>query len=299
MPSTPMDFLDVHECRKFMSRAKRLWLLEPDNPTRYKRAKLHEFTYYKHIYADLCNFMVDFLQARYESMLIQKKVTLEDIRTMLEKQPIDNVYWRMMDMVNIWAMRIDGPVENLGKIAKDRQSVHAVSVTKSTNEGIFILEKEAVPVGQKTLAEIEKEWLKLYPLWRVEKIIADMKDWGSRRQVMDKKKNLYKSVLRGLWAKIKTFDCELKEELTKRLWEECTEALGMCADGHVGRLVNVLIGFDEQFKNNISPKEYFQNNISLIALSTVPMTFKLDQAKKLMDDIEMPENERQMWLDAF
>jgi hypothetical protein len=294
-----MDILDVHECRKFMSRAKRLWLLEPDNPVRYKKSKLPQFTYYKHIYADLCNFMVDFLQARYETMLIQKKATLEDIRTMLEKQPIDNVYWRMMDMVNIWAMRIAGPVENLGKIATDRQSVHAVSVTKNTNDGIFILEKQLVPIGQKTLAEIEKEWLKVYHDTKVKKVIADMKDWGSRKQVMDKTSNTYKSVLRGLWAKIKTFDSELKSELTKRLWEECTEALGMCADGHVGRLINVLIGFDEQFKNSVSPKEYFQNNISLIAKSSVPMPFKLEQAKRLMDDIEMPEEERQVWLEAL
>ena len=294
-----MDFLDVYECKKFMSRAKRLWLLEPDNPVRYKKAKLPQFTYYKHIYADLCNFMVDFLQARYETMIIQKKATLEDIRNMLDKQPIDNVYWRMMDMVNIWAMRIAGPVENLGKIATDRQSVHAVSVTKNTNDGIFILEKQLVPIGQKTLAEIEKEWLKVYHDTKVKKVIADMKDWGSRKQVMDKTSNTYKSVLRGLWAKIKTFDSELKSELTKRLWEECTEALGMCADGHVGRLINVLIGFDEQFKNSVSPKEYFQNNISLIAKSSVPMPFKLEQAKRLMDDIEMPEEERQVWLEAL
>ena len=294
-----MDFLDLYECKKFMSRAKRLWLLEPDNPIRYKKAKLQEFTYYKHIYAELCNFMVDFLQARYEAMLIRKKVTLEEIRNMVDKQPIDNVYWRIIDMVNIWAMRIAGPVENLGKIATDRQSVHAISVTKSTNDGIFILEKEVVPVGQKTLVEIENEWLKVYPIERVEKVISDMKDWGARKQVMDKTSNTYKSVLRGLWAKIKTFNGELKIELTKRLWEECTEALGMCADGHVGRLVNVLIGFDEQFKNSVSPKEYFQNNISLIAASTVPMAFKLEQAKRLMDDIEMPENERQTWHDAF
>ena len=299
MPSTPMDFLDIYECKKFMSRAKRLWLLEPDNPIRYKKAKLQEFTYYKHIYADLCNFMVDFLQARYETMLIQKKATLEDIRNMVERQPIDNVYWRIIDRVNIWAMRIAGPVENLGKLATDRQSVHAVSVTKNTNDGIFILEKQTVPVGQKTLAEIEKEWLKVYHDTKVKKVIADMKDWGSRKQVMDKTSNTYKSVLRGLWAKIKTFDSELKGELTKRLWEECTEALGMCADGHVGRLINVLIGFDEQFKNSVSPKEYFQNNIALIAKSQVPMAFKLEQAKRLMDDIEMPENERQIWLDAF
>ena len=283
-----------------MSRAKRLWLLEPDNPVRYKKAKLSEFTYYKHIYAELCNFMVSFLQERYERMLVNKKVTLEEIRLMVDKQPIDSVYWRIMDMVNIWAMRIAGPVENLGKIANDSQSVHSVSATKSTNDGIFILEKQEVPSGQKTVDEIREAWSKKFNPTQVDRLIQDMKDWGSRPQVMDKKKNIYKSVLRGLWAKIKSFDdAELKAELVKRLFEECSEALGMCADGHVGRLVNVLIGFDEQFKSNISPKEYFQNNMALIAKSEVPLAFKIDQAKKLMDEVDIPQEERDAWLEAF
>jgi hypothetical protein len=205
-----------------------------------------------------------------------------------------------MDMVNIWAMRIAGPVENLGKIANDSQSVHSVSATKSTNDGIFILEKQEVPSDQKTVDEIREAWSKKFNPTQVDRLIQDMKDWGSRPQVMDKKKNLYKSVLRGLWAKIKSFDdAELKAELVKRLFEECSEALGMCADGHVGRLVNVLIGFDEQFKSNISPKEYFQNNMALIAKSEVPLAFKIDQAKKLMDEVDIPQGEREAWLEAF
>ena len=294
------EIIDIYECKKFMSRAKRLWLLEPDNPVRYKKAKLSEFTYYKHIYAELCNFMVSFLQERYERMLVNKKVTLEEIRLMVDKQPIDSVYWRIMDMVNIWAMRIAGPVENLGKIANDSQSVHSVSATRSTNDGIFILEKQEVPFGQKTVDEIREAWSKKFNPTQVDRLIQDMKDWGSRPQVMDKKKNIYKSVLRGLWAKIKSFnDAELKAELVKRLFEECSEALGMCADGHVGRLVNVLIGFDEQFKSNISPKEYFQNNMALIAKSEVPLAFKIDQAKKLMDEVDIPQEERDAWLEAF
>jgi hypothetical protein len=244
--------------------------------------------------------MVSHLQERYEAMLIRKKISLEGIRVLLDNQPLNNVYWRMIDIVNIWAMRIAGPVGNLGQIAKDSQSVHTVSVTKSTNDGIFILEKQDVPQRQRTLYEIEQTWIPRFGVEKVEILMKDMKDWGSRPQVMDKNKNVYKSVLRGLWAKIKSFDdADLKTELVKRLFEECTEALGMCADGHVGRLVNVLVGYDEQFKSNISPMEYFQNNMSLIANSDVATVFKIDQAKKLMDDIQMPEEERGVWLEAL
>lgn len=293
------ELIDVVQCAKFLSRLKKVWLLDPDNPVKYKKGKFHTFTYYTHIFNDLCDFMVSHLQERYEGMLIRKKISLEKIRELVNNQPINNVYWRIIDMVNIWAMRIAGPVENLGKVAIDTQSIHSVSATRSTNDGIFILEKQEVPSGQKTLDEIRETWLKRFNPEQVERLIRDMKDWGSRAQVMDKKKNLYKSVLRGLWAKIKSFDLELQAELVRRLFEECSEALGMCADGHVGRLVNVLIGFDEQFKSNISPKEYFQNNMALIAMSEVPLAFKIDQAKRLMDEVDIPQEERATWLEAF
>jgi hypothetical protein len=77
-----------------------------------------------------------------------------------------------------------------------------------------------------------------------------------------------------------------------------SEARGLCADGHVGRLVNVLVGFDDEFKSNIN-KEYFQNNMSLIANSTAPLPLKIEQATKLMDEFGMPEAERGPWLEAF
>ncbi len=292
--------IDVVQCAKFLSRLKKVWLIDPDNPIRFKKGKYDQFTYYPYVLKELCDFMVSHLHKRYEDMLIRKKISLEGIRILVDKQPINNVYWRIIDMVNIWAMQIAGPVGNLGKIAKDGQSIHTIAVTKTTNDGIFILENQEVPQRQRTLYEIEQAWIPRFGAEKVEILMKDMKDWGSRPQVMDKKKNLYKSVLRGLWAKIKSFDdAELKSELVNRLFEECTEALGMCADGHVGRLINVLVGYDEQFKNNISPKEYFQNNMALIAQSDVPLAFKIDQAKKLMEEAEIPQEEREAWLEAF
>jgi len=293
------DDINMDACNKFLSRAKRLWLLNPDNPIRFNKAKLTQYIYYHQVYPDLCDFMVTHLRQRYEKMLLDKKITLEGIRNIVDNQPIHRVYWCIIDLVNIWALRLNGPVENLGKIATDKQSIHTISVTKATNDGIFILENQDIPRGQKTLKEIEQAWVEKFGERRVSRVMADMKDWGSREKVMGKN-NTYRSVLRGLWAKIKSFsDAELKKELLIRLFEECNESLGMCADGHVGRLVNVLVGFDEQFKNNISPKEYFQNNISLISNSEVPLVFKIDQAKKLMDDIQMPEEERVAWLEAL
>jgi len=154
---------------------------------------------------------------------------------------------------------------------------------------------------------IDKIWDQyFYQEWNAEEkikkeiddVIADMRDWGNRKTVIKPGENIYKSTLRGLWAKIK--ESPSRTELVKRLFEETSEAVGLCADGHVGRLCNVLVGFDPEFTCSLSPKEYFQNNIALISENIhASLEAKIQQAKALMDEIGMPEEERQDWLDAF
>jgi len=150
-----------------------------------------------------------------------------------------------------------------------------------------------------TLLSLRNEYFAVYYARKsaVETTIKDMRDWGSRESVMKKGENVYKTTLRGVWAKIKT-DPAYKE-LVNRLWEECSEAVSLCADGHVGRLCNVFVGFDDAFKNSLSPMEYFQNKIALISESAAPLDIRIEQARKLMDDINMPEGEREPWLDAL
>ena len=258
---------------------------------------------------EIVDYIVDSLKDLYEEQLIQTKLTLQQVDNLIFLQPIEDVRYLLWSMVEIWALTYK-PVAELKDIVENQQSVHTIIVLKATNEGIGILGCVHVDSDQKTLAEISAAWLTLtmyelgldkeeYVVPRIKYIIQDMTEWGKKSTVMHKSENVYRKVLRGLWAKIKRADKGLYKELVKRLWEECSEARGLCADGHVGRLVNVLVGFDEEFKTSISPKEYFQNNMSLIANSTAPLSFKVEQATKLMEELGMPEEERAVWLDAF
>lgn len=253
------------------------------------------------LHMEIVEFIVSFCQKRYEGMLAQGTKTIQEIDDLIFELPFEETRMRMWSMIDIWTMTYKGPVPELREIASNEQSVHNTVVLKATNDGIGILSNISVPDEQKTLIEICQAWTKSSCSHRIkiEHVVKDMRDWGSRETVMHKTKNVYKEVLRGLWAKIKTYTGELYQELLKRLWEECWEAIGLCADGHVGRLVNVLVGFDDEFKNDVSPMVYFQNNIALIADADTPMEFKIQQAKKLMDDIGMPEAQRADWLSAF
>ena len=246
-----------------------------------------------------------------EPQLVSKKITLNEVDNYIHLQPYGEVRTRMWSLVDIWTLTYKGPVADLGDISKDGQSIHVREVEKNTNDGILILSKIEVPKGQKTLTEIyyafrDTVFADEYPVnaqsvkMKLKRVVNDMRGWASRDKVMSTSENVYKNVLRGLWTKINTYEQELRRELVKRLWEECSEAVEMCADGHVGRLINVLIGFDDDFKSKISPMEYFQNNMALISQNALaPMAFKLEHARKLMDEIGMPEEQRGAWLEAL
>ena len=224
---------------------------------------------------------------------------MEDYIHVQEFAEVRAILWPILD--DVWTPAYRGPVINLGAMAEHGQSVHMKEIETTTKTGIALLQEMNIPEGQNTLREIEWAFsLVVDDKKAVSKVIADMKTWGAKKTVMDTKKNIYRPTLRGLWAKIKTYDDDTKFELIQRLYEEASESLEMCADGHVARLVNVLVGFDDNFKLQISPMEYFQENIAKISENTVaPLEFKIEQVKRLMDDINMPEDQREAWISAL
>lgn len=235
-------------------------------------------------------------------LLNERILAIDDMEYYINAQelsPVRDILWPILD--DVWTPAYRGPVINLGAMAEHGQSVHMKEIETTTKTGIALLQEMNIPQGQKTLREIEEAFrLSVDDKEAVSKVIADMTTWGAKKTVMDTKKNIYRPTLRGLWAKIKTYDDYTKAELIQRLYEEASESLEMCADGHVARLVNVLVGFDDNFKLQISPMEYFQENIAKISENTTaPLDFKIEQAKRLMDDIRMPEDQRGAWLDAL
>ena len=88
-------------------------------------------------------------------------------------------------------------------------------------------------------------------------------------------------------------------ELLKRLWEECYESVGMCAQGHLSRLANVMVGYDESIRPSVSNREEFQTQMAEIAKKEDILENKIKEATLLMDTINMPQDERESWLEAF
>ena len=186
--------------------------------------------------------------------------------------------------------------KTLVDLVRDGQNVHTTEVVVQTNEKMDLLNSVQIKQKQKTLSEIEAAWVgKDYVDYtKFTDVLEDMRKWGNTETVCQEQDWAYRKALRGLWAKIQT-----NPELVQRLWEECLDALGMCAQGHLSRLANVLVGFEEGSKAPVNPKELFQNEISLLAGKDLSQELKIKEATALMDTYEIPEVERQAWLDAL
>ena len=183
------------------------------------------------------------------------------------------------------------PKPELQQFVEDAQNVHRRVVTDNTNQQTQKLLEVPVPLGQNTLAEIQKLFGKS------RKVISDMEHWYGLTMCRKEADCLYKRMLDGLWALIKA--SPHKTDLCQRLVEELTDSIGMCCEGHLSRLCNVLVGFDDAFTTIVSKGEMLQQAMSQIAALDVTERTKKMRARKVLRELEIPVAEHADWLDAF
>lgn len=99
-----------------------------------------------------------------------------------------------------------------------------------------------------------------------------------------------KDILCLVWLKIQKH--KDKEELKKRLWEELIDMNGMCATGHLSRLINVLSGFFEDIQIKADYKDqikvYLTNHYNKIMAEDPEMENLINEITEL--DINNKKN---------
>jgi hypothetical protein len=102
----PINFKSTLYKRQYIDTIKRLWLDNPDKPPlKVERLYWHyvdnvaiPLKMVDEFIDEVSDFMVDFLQKRYEALLNEKKITLQRIEQLLINQ-IDEVYNRMFSLI--------------------------------------------------------------------------------------------------------------------------------------------------------------------------------------------------------
>jgi hypothetical protein len=193
------------------------------------------------------------------------------------------------------------PAENrLQRLAGDAQNVHTTEVVRQSREGEELL--LAVPTdGKHTCIEITTAFSARFKgdFSHFLGILTDINTWYSRSEVRVRGDRLYARLLDGLWALIKQQPKDIRTELVTRLWQEIGEANGMCAEGHISRLVNVMVGFNDHFKPPVSTGELLQSRLAAISVSNVSLEMKLKEARAVLEELHIPTAEHAVWLEAF
>ena len=193
---------------------------------------------------------------------------------------------------------------NLQVIAMDRQNVHTRAVSQQTNKGLEVLlalQKQR----NRTMRAPEwfaSKWLvRSYGPWQaVSRTVTDIMQWYNTNTCRASGDQLYRHTLDGLYLRISSHSSEeVKTELYKRTFEECFESIGLCCDGHISRLCNVLVGFDDAFEPPVPFGEILQNKMAALFALDIPTEEKLTQAIAFFNEYAVSEEERAPWLEAF
>ena len=196
------------------------------------------------------------------------------------------------------------PRTELEAFVRDGQNVHTRVVTEHTNTALNILLNADVPPTQKTVTEIHMTFIDHVAAGRIRSNVIqlgdvdrDVKRWYRTGTCRGNGDFLYKRTLDGLWSKIKT--SSLRQELEIRLWQEMVDSLGMCCDGHISRLTNVLCGFDDAFAPQLSPAELLQNRMAVISGMDGGIILQVAEAMSAFKELKVPEDQWEAWIDAL
>ena len=181
-----------------------------------------------------------------------------------------------------------GPPRTLGEIAINKQSVHTAAVSEQTNRAMEVLLSQTVPVTLNVVDVLK---------FKEKAVKTDVVKWYNVYTCRAPDDRLYFNALNGLWVLIQAH--KEKAELVRRLLEEMKESVGMCCEGHISRLCNVMVGFDDRFSPPVPVGELLQQQISAIAAKEVSVEEKVCLAWTVFEELKIPMDERDPWIEAF
>ena len=190
------------------------------------------------------------------------------------------------------------------QLAADSQNVHTREITQQMKDSINILLAVQVPPEQTgSVREMRVGWLeKGYSEYEINMVYRDVVNWWNKDTIFSENDKLYRRILRGLWWTIKQYKADVRAELEQRLWEELRDGAipySVCTQGHVARISNVMIGFDDAFVPTIPVGEILQQKMAAIYGMDVDYEEQIRLAEAVLEELQIPREQYGSWLSAF
>lgn len=172
---------------------------------------------------------------------------------------------------------------------RDPQNVHLNATVRYVEKLFSDLKKIPIPGDQKTLGEIMIHCT-MMPTAEVQMV----KMYHAGDSIYEHRR-AYKRALDAVWAVIRTH--ENRAELYVRLAEEMNDNIGMCAQGNLSRICNILCGYSDAVKPPVPQGIMVQNKMAAIAGDSEGD--KIGRAKEALRELMVPEAEWAPWIEAF
>jgi hypothetical protein len=167
----------------------------------------------------------------------------------------------------------------------------------------ILLEVKVPPQQVSTMSQIREHMIdKGYPVYEINTVYRDVVNWWNKPTIFSENDKLYKRLLRALWWTINQYKPEVREELHKRLWEELKDGAipySVCTQGHIARLSNVMIGFDEAFVPPVPVGDILQQKMAAIYAMDVDYEEQMRLAEAVLEELKIPREQHKDWLSAF
>ncbi len=191
------------------------------------------------------------------------------------------------------------PNENMGAFARDRQNVHTTAAVAQVKHNINVIRQIFVPE--------EYRWnpTKISKTYREIVFDCDLSPRGNwqfasyycnNAQIYDLEEGIFGIMTDGVWQYIR--DSEDKRCLINILKRELEDNIGMCAQGNLSRICNVLSGYlpgigQSESISSILGREFPK----LMEIEREPD--RLRQGERILRENNVPEAEWEVWLEPL
>lgn len=179
------------------------------------------------------------------------------------------------------------PVNNA--FVADNQNVHRTETVKYVTDIYNKLLKLPVPAGIRTLQEVP-----FYCKLNAAATLLFVKHYAEPVDIYELK-TPYPKAMDAVWAYIQVHP--EKEELYKRVADELTDNIGMCAQGNLSRICNILSGYLDGITPPVAKGELVQQKIAAIANDDQPN--KVARGRVALRELDVPAEDWAPWIEAL
>lgn len=201
--------------------------------------------------------------------------------------------------LNNEVQRIPPPVRDLGAFAADPQNVHTTEAVKHTKEIVERVRRIPVPEGY--------QWNTAFVSKTIGEIISDCQlssraaaqmfnQYVSSVAVYDIEIGIYGKVLDSVWQYVKASPD--KADLCMILKQEMTDNVGMCAQGNLSRICNILAGYMDGVGSQESVSERLGRLLPPL-MEIEDIITRLTDAFKILKENGVPVAEWDSWVDPL